>query len=89
MPHFSAYFDESTGNDSPVLVVAGLAARRVSKARSVANGPSKMPKIAHRAKEPFLHAPITDRLHAGTLIAFPRNTDRNHPGILIAFTQES
>ena len=32
-------------------MVAGLAARRVSKARSVANGPSKMPKIAHRWDE--------------------------------------
>jgi len=29
------------------------------------------------SRSPFLYAPITDRLQAGMVIAFARNTDRN------------
>jgi hypothetical protein len=31
--------------------------------------------------------PITDRIPAGTLIAFPRNPDRDHPGMLIGLSR--
>jgi hypothetical protein len=40
------------------------------------------------SRSPFLRTSITDRLHAGMLIALARNFDRNQTGIVIGFIQE-